>query len=238
MGIREMKLRVGICDDEVIFLEKLKGMVSSCLDEMGEDYSLSCFEDGEAVIRAAEELDIIFLDIEMPQMDGIAVGKQLQRVNRDCKIVIASSRIERFKEAFHINALRFVTKPYQSEEIYDALQTMIARRLGLQSIEVFTGRKRYTVTQRSIKYIVAYNGYVEIKAGEHVFRKEASLNEMEECLDKTLFFRIHKKYLINLLWVEQYDNNTVRLEEKEFPISRRKCKEFDTKYMDFDINYR
>ncbi len=233
-----MILHVGICDDEKIFLNNLKDIVESCLNEMGVDYHLSCFQSGEAVVEAAEKLDIIFLDIAMPEMDGIATGEQIQRINQECRIIIASSMIERFKEAFQINALRFITKPYEREEIQEALNAIMQRRLGEGVMELYRERKKYSVKQRQIKHFIAYDGYVEVKAGEYTFRTEMCLNDLEQCLDDKLFFRIHKKYIINMLWIDEFNDKVVWIEEKEFKISRRKKQEFNKKYIDFDINYR
>ncbi|MBE5884639.1 MAG: response regulator transcription factor [Lachnospiraceae bacterium] len=233
-----MKLQVGICDDEILILDKLKDIVSSCLEEMGVDYDLMCFESAETLVEKAEGLDIVFLDIAMPQMDGIAAGKQIQLINKECKIIIASAMIERFKETYQICAFRFITKPYEKEEVQEALKAIVQRGVGVEYIEVYRDRKKYTIRQKKIKYMVAYDGYVEVKAGQYLFRKETSLNEMEKCLDEKIFARIHKQYLINMLWIDEYSDNSVQIEEKEFKISRRKSLEFNKKYMNFDINYR
>jgi len=118
------------------------------------------------------------------------------------------------------------------------LKAIVQRGVGVEYIEVYRDRKKYTIRQKKIKYMVAYDGYVEVKAGQYLFRKETSLNEMEKCLDEKIFARIHKQYLINMLWIDEYSDNSVQIEEKEFKISRRKSLEFNKKYMNFDINYR
>lgn len=234
----KVKLQVGICDDEKIMLEKLKCLVSVCLDELQVSYDLVCCESGEQVIKEAENLDIVFLDIAMPKMDGIDAGKRINKINRDCAIIIASSMVERFKETYYINAFRFITKPYEKEEIYEALEALLKIKIGFQTVEVYRERKKYNIRQRKIKYIVSYDGYVELKAGDYIFRKESSLSEMERCLCDKIFFRIHKQYLINMLWIDEYKNNYITIEGMEFSISRRKRGEFNKKYLDFDINYR
>lgn len=232
------ELCIGICDDEKIVLESLKRIVKECLEELKVHYSLFSFECGKKLLQEAGKLDIVFLDIAMPEMDGIAVGRELKKENKDCKIIIASSMVERFKETYSINTFRFITKPYEKEEIKEALTAMIEQETGLQTVEVYKERKKYHIAQRKIKYIMAYDGYVELKAGDYIFRKESSLNEMETFLNKEIFFRIHKQYLINFLWVDEYKNNTIKIEEKEFRIARRKRALFDKKYMEFDLNYR
>lgn len=66
-------------------------------------------------------MDILFLDIEMPGEDGIQTGKRLRERGSECKIIMATSMAERFKEGYHIGASRFVTKPFDQEEVEEEL---------------------------------------------------------------------------------------------------------------------
>ncbi|WP_075680412.1 LytR/AlgR family response regulator transcription factor [Roseburia sp. 831b] len=126
-------LKIGICDDEQIVSEILKRKVEICLREAGVQAEITLFSQGQDLLETGEDLDILFLDIEMPEMDGIEVGKKLRQKGNDCKIIVATSMVERFKEAFYIDAFRFVTKPFEMEEI---------RAIGGE-VELFIKGKKY-----------------------------------------------------------------------------------------------
>ena len=71
-----------------------------------------------------------------------------------------------------------------------------------------------------------------------MLRSEASLRELERQLDERLFFRIHRKYIVNMAQVQSYRNGIIRMKDTELPVSRRKKREFEQAYMKFDLKYR
>lgn len=71
---------------------------------------------------------MVFLDVEMPEMDGFEVGRRIYENNPECKLIIATGRVERFKEAFKIHAYRFITKPFQQDEVNDVIEAVTIGR--------------------------------------------------------------------------------------------------------------
>ena len=119
-----------------------------------------------------ERIDILFLDIEMPYMDGIDVGMQIFKNNKKCKIIMASGREDRFKESFKINAFRFVSKPYQTEEIEEALESCFQTYVGMSVIQLYNHRVLHDIQQKDIMYIRAYDGYIEAQIGNKTMRRD------------------------------------------------------------------
>ena len=64
------------------------------------------------------------------------------------------------------------------------------------------------------------------------------MKELENQLDKRLFFRIHRKYIVNMAQIRQYRDGKVQMRDADFPVSRRRKKEFEQAYMEFDLKYR
>lgn len=233
------KIRIAICDDMSEMNNTMSEILRDILDEKDIVYEISQFYSGKELLKQIEQIDLAFLDIEMPEMDGIETGEYIRRQNPRCKIIIASAREERMKETFRVNAMRFVSKPYDKEEIYEAVETyLVTFQLGMQKIEVFKNRKLYRICQREIQYIEAYNGTVNIVARNTIFRKEMTLNKIEEMLDKRIFFRIHKTYIVGLFYVKNYTENKVLIEEEQLPLSRRNRRDFERAFIDFDVIYR
>lgn len=231
-------MKIGICDDEKNVLSVLGTLVEQCLEELEEEGQIVTFDSGEKLLEEVESLDVLFLDIEMPGLDGIEIGNRIQKQNLDCKIIMATSRQDRFKEAFKINAFRFVTKPFQKNEVREALEDALQTRVGVEKIEVYRERVAYTFCQNEILYMEAMDSSVEFILKEGVFRKETSLKELETALDDRLFFRVNKQCIVNMRYIDAYKNGVIQVGGAEIRVSVRKKKEFKKAYIMFDVNYR
>ncbi len=231
-------IRIAICDDEEIIIDELYEMITEILQNNKYDNQITIFQNGEGILEKAEEFDVIFMDIEMPDKDGLQLGQELKERNFQCKIIMATGMVERFKEAFHIRAHRFVTKPFDINEIEEALISAIDEGNSRSYIEVYYQRNQYNILQEEIQYLKAYSGYTEFETAGKRFRKEISLVELENMLSDILFVRVDRKYIVNLRYVQSYMNDKFVIGETTFSISRRNRKEFERKYIEFDLKHR
>ena len=235
-------LRVGICDDEPLVAEALKRNILEIADRNGWNINVSYYESGNELLEAVDVLQAVFLDIDMPQMDGIETGKRIGEKNPECKIIMATGRADRFKDAFRIQAFRFVTKPFDEDEIEEALQAVINTQIGLETIELYEKRNSYQIPQKDILYITAYDGYSEFVVSgrdtNRILRKDCSLLELEQELSKELFFRVSRQYIVNLGKITEYAKGSIHIQGKKIVISRRKKKEFEQAYLEYDLRYR
>ena len=235
-------LRVGICDDEPLIIEALQRTILEIADTNGWEISISCFESGRALLEAVDTLEAVFLDIDMPELDGIETGKRIGEMNQECKIIMATSREDRYKDAFRIQAFRFVTKPFDVDEVEEALQAVFRTQIGMETIELYEQRNSYQISQRDILYITAYDGYSEFvvsgRDANRILRKDCSLLELEQELSKELFFRVSRQYIVNLSEIKEYKRGGILMKDKKIVISRRKKKEFEQAYLEYDLRYR
>ena len=235
-------LRVGICDDEPLIIEALQRIILEIADKNDWEINISCFESGKELLEVVDTLGAVFLDIDMPELDGIETGKRIGEKNQDCKSIMATGRADKFKEAFRIQAFRFVTKPFDEVEIEEALQAVINTQIGLETIELYEKRNSYQIPQRDISYITAYDGYSEFfvsgRDTDRILRKDCSLSELEQELSKELFFRVSRQYIINLGKITEYAKGSILIQGKKMLISRRRKKEFEQAYLEYDLRYR
>lgn len=230
------KLKIGICDDEQIIINQLERMIKDFIQKVSIDADIIEFLSGRDLLDKVLDLDVVFLDINMPDMDGIETGKYIQRINKNIKVIMATSMIERFKESFKINAFRFVTKPFEQEEIEEALNAVLKLRIGAEVIDLYEKRQSYCIQHRDIQYIISQDSYVEFIVENRVFRKETSINELEKVMNPILFFRIHRKYMVNMLWIQKIYDGKIKINNTDIPISRRNRKKFEQAYIHFDLS--
>ncbi len=229
---------IGICDDQSIILEELEQIITEIAERWNYSWEIKTFLKGEDMLEQAEGLDIAFLDIEMPIMDGIELGGRIKEINPQCLTIMATGKVERFKEAFHIQAFRFITKPFDREEIQEALLSATDGGREEKLIELYYQRNKVEIAQEEIQYIEAFDGYAEFIIGEKMLRKDVSLDYLEEELDDRYFVRVSRKHIVNLQWVREYKKDKVLINGTEFVISRRRRKEFETKYIEYDLKYK
>ncbi len=223
-------MKIGICDDEQIICEILKEKVEICLEENDIDAEILCFQRGQELLGMEEKLDILFLDIEMPEIDGIETGKKLRQQGKDCRIIVATSRVDRFKEAFRINAFRFITKPFEIDEVREVLQEAVVSLGGTKKIEVYRNREKYNILCKDIFLIKAIDSSVEFVLEDGRYRKESSLSELEKELDKNTFFRINRQCVVNINKIERYEKGNVWIHGDIKKVSQRRKKEFQLAY--------
>lgn len=228
---------IGICDDVLAAITQINSIIEPYLAKTNKHVRILQFQSGEAVLKEIKNIDILFLDIEMPGLDGIKTGELIRKKNSDCKIIMATSKLERFKEAFKISAFRFVSKPFEEEELIEALSDAIDTMIGWETIDLYENRILYQVPQRDIHIIKAYGSSVEIRVGNRYMRKEVTMTSLWNELDKRLFFQVDRRYVINMLHINHYQNGIIEIGHDEFTISRRRKKEFERIYQEFDVTY-
>lgn len=232
------KLILGICDDEELICKELASVIHKIMDEQKITGEVEYFTSGKDLLKVIDRVGLVFLDMDMPDLDGMEVGKEIEIRNPECKIVVASSREDRFKETYRIHPLRFISKPFDEEEVRDAIQAYTENLIGYTEIEMYHDRKSYWFRQRDIQYISAFRGYVEMMVDGCMYRKDISLKQLEDTLDKEIFYKVHKSYIVNLLWVKEVKADEVVVGKIMIPLSRRQKREFEDAYIRFDLKYR
>ncbi len=229
---------IAICDAKQETLAELEKLIMQICKDTRQDVQMYQFHSGETLLEAIAKVSIVFLGIQLGEMDGIEIGRIIKQKKPECRIILVTGNESRYKDAFRIQAFRFVTKPFEREEVEEALEAALNTFVGTESIELYRARTLYEVRQKDIKYVKAFNGYTEFAVQESIFRKDISMDALKEQLDMRTFYRINRQYIVNMHWIQKYENGTLLLANQEFKVSRRKRSDFEKVYMDYEINYR
>jgi two-component system LytT family response regulator len=177
-------------------------------------------ENGERAIKLIESSrpHVVFLDVEMPELDGVECAKRILEINPDTIIIFATGHNEYMSEAFELYAFDYLIKPFKMERVFttlerikkvnlkpeeNSLNKIIRHEKGLEKLVVknkegisFIDMKDIIIIQREDRSTVIYTA-------DSSYITSEGLSDIEEKLDKTQFLRSHKSYIINLSMINK-----------------------------------
>jgi len=223
-------------DDEPLGLGELVRLLKQ--DARVDDVASA--RDGIEALRALRETryDAVFLDVNMPGLDGVELAAVLSGQLHPPVIVFVTAHEHRAAEAFGLDAADYVLKPIRPERIVEALGR-VERRLAsgppsdttdaLAMLSIDDGRRKYFIRREDVLFAESHRDYVHLhtrgaEAGTHVLRMP--LSTMEEHWRDHGFMRIHRSYLIALRYVSEVARDplggtVVRVAGHDLPVSRR-----------------
>ncbi len=218
-------MRIAICDDEEKYRITLKTILDKLLSNI--DYNIDTFDDGNNLYEAfaGNPYDLVFLDIEMPALDGITLAKKIRARSENVFIVFLTSHIEYALEGYEVNALRYLTKPVDIEKLKEVIRYVQEKQGSSRQIIIKEDGEEILIDINDVIYMESMNQNVRIVTakGEHVIRY--NIGDFEEQLKNDGFFRIHRGYLISLSKVRKLSGNDVILDGGEtLPVSRSNVK--------------
>lgn len=203
---------IGICDDEKVIREKIEKICVNVTGEYDTDTAMKTYSDGKEVLE--ENFDILILDIEMEDVDGIAVKNYFQSRKKDTIIIFVTSHNEMMSQAFGVNVMGFVTKSYLDNQLPVMLESAIKRVMNTVNIEGVDSRKVCYIEAEHIYNILHLENDTEMSV-------RCSSADLEKMLEGVGFIRVHRTYIINMAYVEHIRDKSVVINGKEIPVSSR-----------------
>lgn len=234
------RLRIGICDDEAIWRERVNQLSEKYLSEKNIDFEIKMFSSGDKILQEKEPLTILFLDEEMPEMSGREVHKALSKTLTE--IIFVTSHSEIVYDCFGRNVLGFLRKPINENE-FERIMSRLLLDLedNLNFLTFYHSQELVHLPYSSIIYLQAEESYTKLfcqNNKNYTIRK--NLNTLGTQLTPHDFIRIHKSYMINGMYSYKIIKNGTLLEtiNGEFlPIARRRKKEVFSKSEQLSIKY-
>ena len=204
------KIRTLIVDDERYAREELTYL----LGKFPEVQVVGEVESGEAAILKTLQLlpDVVFLDVEMPKMNGVEAAKTLVELKKAPLIIFATAYPQFAAEAFRINAIDYLLKPYDEEQLKQTVARIEKVIYPIEKIDVTSNLGKLAVEKegeidyihiRDILYLYREEKVTKIITQKCDYEIRTSLKELESRLVSFSFFRIHKGYLVNLKYVSR-----------------------------------
>lgn len=197
-----------IVDDERYAREELIHL----LNEYDTISVIADADSGETAIMKAlqHQPDVVFLDVEMPGMTGMEVAKSLLELKKTPFIVFATAHPQFAAEAFRYEAIDYLLKPYDEQQLRETVQRMEIKCTAIRNVEPMKPIAKLAVEAEGeiiyllpsdILFIYREEKVVKIVSRIGEFETKIALKDLEKRLSFYSFFRIHKSYLVNLDYV-------------------------------------
>lgn len=203
---------IGICDDENVIRDKIEKICINETKKYCEDVVIQKYSDGREVLE--KDFDILILDIEMEDVDGIVVKNYFQKRKKDTIIIFVTSHNEMMSQAFGVNVMGFVAKSYLDNQLQVMLDGAMKRVMNTVSIEGVDSRKVCYIQAEHIYNILHLENETEVSV-------RCSSADLEKMLEVVGFIRVHRTYIINMAYVDHIKDKTVLVNKREIPVSAR-----------------
>lgn len=222
-------MKVCICDDEEVFRYIIKEVCQKYFEENQYPFEITEAESGEEVLEKASEYDLLIMDIEMSGINGIGVKDRLELEDKSPYIVFVTNYTWYMQNAFGRDVIGYIRK----EEIEKKMPGILERIVELINRDIMVAGK---YKSSDIACICSEKEYVKIylkNQGEEIERE--SLQALEQTLEVADFIRVHRKWLVNLKYVDMLEDTKIWVEGMEIPISVRNRKKVEKAFMRYGM---
>lgn len=227
-------LRIAICDDEKYDRDRIQALLLEYLETHNLNASIDLFSSGKEFLSERDNLvkyDIVFLDINMEEIDGIQTAQEMRSFQSDTCIVLVTAFINYVLEGYKVGAVRYIMKDALDVQIKECMDAIIQKMQFREITFPFLEGDRTLYTD-NILYVESRKHKCIFSCMERenvTYQLYGKLDQIEIKLERYGFLRIHKSFLVNMKHVRTISNYLVTLDSgEELPVPRlrfRKVKE-------------
>lgn len=222
-------IKVGIVDDEQKERDTLKGFFHRLQTEIHEEIQVLEFSSGESLLEQYDfSCDLICLDIEMGNKNGIDTAKAIRQVDENVTIFFITNMAQMAIKGYEVRALDFIVKPVSyypfSMKMRSAVNLISSRKT--RNIVLTTPGGIQKITTDQLYYVEVNGHYLYYHTTSGVFKQKASMKELEDKLEGLSFKRCNNCYLVNLKYVDGVNKDEVQIAGEWLKISRPRKRDF------------
>lgn len=203
-------MKIYICDDEIKMLEEISAKVTNYIEKS----QITCFGSGQNLIEHLnkEGCDVLLLDIDMPEMNGMEVAEGLAGLDKKPLLIFVTGHDELVYESFQYHPFGFIRKQFLEAELGRLLED--CQKELLQEKKCFnfhTAAGEVHLNLAEILFFESEGNYLTVYTPQVMYRFRSTLGAMENSLHGDGFIRIHKGFLVNQAAIRLFGSETVEL---------------------------
>lgn len=233
-------MKIAVCDDDLVFASNVEKMLFEIADSRKIKIQIEVYTDGDDFLKDYNKdklFDIIYLDIEMKNTDGIETAKRIREGDPDVIIIYISGYDTYFIQLFEVEPFRFIKKPINEKIFGDYFDKAYERIIDKEDsfYKYRYNKKEYRLPIKEVYYFESIKRIIYIHHVGGTDKFYGKLNEIEVELDGGTipFIRIHQSFLVNYRYIKtvRYDQVCL-LNNKTLQISEDRKKAVRLKYSD------
>ena len=222
------KIECLIVDDEPVAREIIEGHLNRV-----NTFNLagSCKSAIEAFkLISTRSIDLIFLDINMPEISGLSFAKS---INREIKIIFTTAYREYAVDGFDLQAVDYLLKPISFERFLQAVNKYLDETASVPQADygeitveksdyffVRSDRKMVRISFENIRYVESLSDYIKIHLHDKTIVTRETISNIEAKLPQNEFIRVHRSFIVSVKNIDSFTNECVEINGHEVPISR------------------
>lgn len=230
---------IAICDDDILYMNKVKELIEQWGMENNEDVTIYLFNHGDALINSYQksEIDVIFLDIMMPLLNGMDTAREIRKNDQAVKIIFLTSSPEFALESYDVKASGYLIKPTSYNRLCTLLndcKKSIYHEPKFITVKTLSGFQK--IYYHQIEGIEAQNKKVlfYLEHGECIEVLDTFVHCSNVLLADDNFYKCHRSYLVSFSTINHF--NSLEIETKshrKIPIARSYAKDFKEAYFEY-----
>lgn len=219
-------MRIAVCDDEIAVINQMKDIIEEYAFEKKVIAAIDVYQNGKGLLEGRQCYDLIFLDIDMKDMNGITIAKEIRETDKDVKIIFVTNYTDYQNYAFSVHAFDYLIKPVNRERIYYMLNEVInysKEDFKIPHIEINTTEGYKNILIEDICYFEYHDRRVKIITKRGTYFLKQSLSQVDSMMSPYGFAIPHKSFLVNLLQVASINGYTIfMMDGSRVPLSQKK----------------
>lgn len=208
-------MKICICDDDLRIHDEIKQLIGNFFSQ-NDISEFFCFGSGEELLAhysQGDEFDIIFLDIEMREINGIETAEEIRKKSPEAIIIFVSSHKNYVFDAFRCEALHFLVKPINKTEFEDVFSRAVNKYKSSRNfLPLQWQNTKMNIKISNIFYVEGYRRHLKIYTADEAFEAQGNISSAYEKLREHGFLLIHQGYLVNMQYIKRFNATDVVLE--------------------------
>lgn len=231
-------MKIAVCDDEKIIFDELNNLLNQYAVLKEIPILTTHFKSGRELLISSEKFDVIFMDYQMNDLNGMETSRIIRTKNSDVIIIFLTAFSNIVFQSFEVNTFRFLVKPIAKEKLFKTLDDYFNSIRTDNFLMVNTNDGLWKIKLSDIIYIESKEKHTIIRTSNNYLECCKYLGEIEKMLPQDQFIRTHRACIVSFLHIRNHDNKVIYFDNNEYAgISRRYLPNFKKALQKYIIRY-
>ena len=231
-------MKLAICDDEKMSRDEICLLLNDYRLKKKIDIFPDVFDSGQKLLSSKLNYDVILMDYQMNDIDGIETCRKIREVNKDCTIIFISAYPLIALDSFEVGTFRFISKPINKDKLFKALDDYLATIDDDNFLVLKTQDGNWILKLSEIIYAEANGKHTFVRTTTQTYDIHTHLKDIESQLPKSKFIRCHRAFVAGFNHIKNHTSNEILFDNGEkAEIGKHYLTQFKIAFQDYVIRY-